>query len=327
MPQKLFYFPQPGSDGQYQNPYSYNFKYGLSEYFDVVDFEKPQSRLKSLGLLAHSFSAHVYVLNWIESIPHLRFSLLQTVIVLLSLKILKWRNSEIVWMFHNIRPHQGENWKTRLITNWMFENSSLIVSHSQEASAYAKERAKCEVIYKCHPVTEIEVADGRKEKLFDVLIWGSIYPYKGIVEFLSNSEILKLDLKIKIIGLCKDKMLDSQIRSYVNEHVSYENRKAGFKEIATYCKAAKYVLFPYIGKCVSSSGALIDTIVMGGIPVGPKVGAFEDLSKEGVCLVYNSTKELINIIKENNSVSEVKRKAFISDNSWEKFANYLSTVL
>lgn len=327
MAQKLFYFPQPGADGQYQNPYSYNFKLGLQDFFDVVDFEKPQTRLKSLGLLTHSTAAHIYILNWVESIPHLKFSLLQTLIVLFSLKIMKLRGAEIVWMFHNIKPHQGENWKTHLISKWLFENSSIIISHSREAASYASERAKCKVIYKCHPVTNIELTEQPLKNPFDVFIWGSIFPYKGIVEFLSNPAVLQLDLNIKIIGLCKDKMLDAQIRSYVNEHVSYENRKADFAEIAANCKTAKYVLFPYVGKCVSSSGALIDTIVMGGVPVGPKVGAFEDLATEGVCLVYSSTEELVSILNRNNSYSETKRKAFIADNSWERFANFLSTVL
>ena len=91
MAQKLFYFPQPDSGGKYQNPYSYNFKHGLQQFFDVVDSEKSQTKLKSLGLLTHSAAAHIYILNWVESIPHLRFSLFQTMIVLFSLKIMKLR--------------------------------------------------------------------------------------------------------------------------------------------------------------------------------------------------------------------------------------------
>ena len=328
MAQKLFYFPQPDSGGKYQNPYSYNFKHGLQQFFDVVDSEKSQTKLKSLGLLTHSAAAHIYILNWVESIPHLRFSLFQTMIVLFSLKIMKLRNSEIVWMFHNIRPHQGENWKTRLISDWLFENASLIISHSREAANYAKKKAKCKVIYRCHPVTEIKLAEVSLKDPFDVFIWGSIYPYKGIMEFLSNPVISQLNLKIKIIGQCTDKTLDAQIRSYVKGHVIYENRKADYSEIAANCKSAKFVLFTYVGKCVSSSGALIDTIVMGGIPVGPKIGAFDDLSKDGVCLVYSDTEELVRILKGNNSTfSEIKRKTFISDNSWENFIENLSTVL
>ena len=250
----------------------------------------------------------------------MRFGLIQLFLVMIALMTLKLRRAKIIWMFHNIRPHQGENWMTHCISSWLYKNSTLIVSHSQEAAEYASQRAKCKVIYKCHPVMPIDVAP-RQEIVepFDVFIWGAILPYKGIVEFVSLPEILKSNLKVKIIGTCKDKELEKKIRHYTDSHIFYDNRCADFAEISANCRAAKYVLFPYVGKCVSSSGALIDTIALGGTPVGPNVGAFRDLASENVCITYRNYEELIKILNSEKK-NMVDPSNFISNNSWDKFA-------
>jgi hypothetical protein len=76
---------------------------------------------------------------------------------------------------------------------------------------------------------------------------------------------------------------------------SFENNRASFEEIAWYCTHCHYVLFPYLRGSISSSGLLIDTVAMGGTPIGPALGAFKDLSDEGVCLIYNSIQEMVSI--------------------------------
>ncbi|WP_194968036.1 hypothetical protein [Klebsiella pneumoniae] len=49
---------------------------------------------------------------------------------------------------------------------------------------------------------------------------------------------------------------------------------------------SKCVLFPYKSGSISSSGALMDTIALGGVAIGPDVGAFKDLEKKGYARLF-----------------------------------------
>ena len=86
---------------------------------------------------------------------------------------------------------------------------------------------------------------------------------------------------------------------------------------------SKYVLFPYTGDCVSSSGALIDTIALGGCPIGPNKGAFKDLAEEGVCTVYQDYDELFSILGKPSHFNNSKMTEFSARNSWDAFADIL----
>lgn len=72
----------------------------------------------------------------------------------------------------------------------------------------------------------------------------------------------KNEFKIRIVGTCVDSELDKRIKKLTNSNVVYENRRASFGEIAKQVCLSKYVLFPYVGNSISSSGALIDTLVL-----------------------------------------------------------------
>lgn len=326
---KVYYYPQPDKNGKYKNNYSKYYKDSLQRYADIVANNKPQSHPNSLSLFKHCFSANVYILNWVESIPFLKFGYIQFFIAMISLCIIKCRKRKIIWMFHNLVPHQGENTLSKQLSEWMFKNASAIIAHSREAAGYARIKSKCSVYYRCHPVPPIYKLPcvEKDKKDFDVLIWGTIYAYKGVYEFISLKELQESNLKVKIIGICTDPVLEAKICSMTNKNITFENRMADFSEISALCENSYYVLFPYIGKSVSSSGALIDTISLGGTPVGPNVGAFKDLNVEGVCATYTSTEEMMQIIKERRfKLSKEKRKEFLTDNSWETFGEFVSRL-
>lgn len=316
----LYYFPSASRKG-YSNPYSLHYKKTLEGFFKVLEKENRPAKMLSWNFIKNSFIADVFILNWLENIPFLRLWYIQYILVLLGLKIIRWRKKKIVWMFHNIHPHQGNNKYSRKIQDILFSQASLIISHSQEAAEYARQKADNKVIYKCHPVSAIPVKPFKgKVEPCDVLIWGAILPYKGVFEFVSNTYIQKSNLRVRIIGKCSDKVLCNKINSQCNEYITFENRHIDFDELAACIVQSRYVLFPYVGDCVSSSGALIDTIVLGGIPVGPHKGAFKDLKEEGVCITYQSKDELIEILNEQVELKQEYLNEFISKNSWNNFA-------
>lgn len=323
----LYYFPSASRHG-YPNPYSIHYKKALEHYFKVLDKENAPRFFLSWCFLKHSFVADIFIVNWLESIPFLRLGYVQYLLVLFGLRIIQWRKKEIIWMFHNIHPHQGDNKYSKKIQNILFKQSKLIISHSQKAAEYARQRTYTKVIYKCHPVSQISVNPFKEDvEPCDVLIWGTILPYKGVYEFISEKNVQSSNLRIRIIGKCSDNELCDILKSKCNERITFENRRVDFDELAACIAHTRYVLFPYIGDCVSSSGALIDTISLGGIPIGPCVGAFKDLEMEGVCLTYNKTDELVELLKGNSTLAADNINSFMSNNSWQNLASEIKNQI
>lgn len=326
MHNKVFYFPSAGRKG-YCNPYSLHYKNALVKRFELLDINGSWYFAACIPLFINSFKADIFIFNWIESICFNRFGKIQYFVVLLALFIIKIRRGKIIWMFHNKHPHQGVNYFTKHIHSFLFRNSSLIISHSKEAAEYAKTQTNKTVVYRCHPICSINVKINKSVPKCDILIWGTILPYKGIVEFLIQNSVRDTDLKIIILGKCNDTGLSNEIRKYCSTYVNFENRHADFSEIASYICNCRYVLFPYIGDCVSSSGALIDSIAMHGFVCGPDKGAFKDLQEVGIAITYNSYDELFHILEEPYSIREETRKKFMSDNSWDNFAQFIANEL
>lgn len=321
MKERVYYFP-PAGKGGYPNPYSLNFKQALQSYFEVLDKENKPSLMSGLSLLFYAFRADIYILNWIEGIIFHRLGIVQYALARLSIWMIKRRKKKIVWMFHNIHPHQGENYFSRQMQKVLYKSANLIVSHSREAADYASKNAGKRVLYVCHPVKPLSVVPLRTDIVMDVLIWGAIFPYKGVKEFLQELQSRNLGLKVYIVGKCADQHLADSIDRLCGEKIIFENRRASFEELAGLMQSCKYVLFPYVGDCVSSSGALIDTIVLGGYPVGPDKGAFRDLAAEGVCSIYRDYDDLFTLLKRERT-GELQAADFIKRNSWEAFAEYL----
>lgn len=324
---KLYFYPSCPREG-YTNPYCINYKHAIGTEFRLLDADNKITKMKTATLLRYSFVADVVILNWIENVANLRMGKLQYLLTWLSFLILRIRKKKIVWMFHNITPHEGRDKYSDHICDYLYEQASLIISHSEEAANYAKQFAKCPVECICHPISNPShsVYEGTLKPV-DILIWGAILPYKGVLEFLQSCKDSLKDFRILILGKCKDSRLRSQIEEYAIDNVSFENRFADFDELAAYIKKSKYVLFPYVGESVSSSGVLMDTLAMGGCPVGPNKGAFRDLQEEGVCLCYNDYDELIDIINKDAILSVKQREDFVANNSWSHFSEKLKKLL
>lgn len=322
----LYYYPP----GEYGNPYSINYKRALSDYYDVMESDNAHPKYNMLGeyIFKRSFQADIYIYNWIENIGDYKFPFIQWLFTILAVIVIKMRGKKLIWMFHNIHPHNGVSFYSKTVSWLLFRFSSLIVSHSKDAAEYAKSKSSWQVVYKCHPIKAFDSKEleyeGKIEKC-DVLIWGSIIRYKGIAEFISLPEVQQSNLRIRIIGKSSDKNLIDEIKKYCNERIVLDEKRASFGEIAAYCKSSKYVLFPYIGDCVSSSGALIDTIAMGGNPVGPNIGAFKDLKEEGICSTYNTYDNLLEILMSARPI--ICSDAFVKKNNWESFANFINNTI
>lgn len=402
MKRRIYVSPSANRKSGYPNRYFVVLKENLGEYFDVLDSGNEPYLTQGWALLKHSFKADIFLLSFVETIAFHKLAFIQYLMVRLSFLVMRLRRGRIVFIFHNPRPHKGENWMSRSLTRMQLTQSCLVVSHSCETAAFARALLSeygCspdKVRYICHPIVDPSASVGgvsgcasARASSFgasaaclaavsasaapsdEVLIWGNILPYKGVLEFVSSPAVRAAGLNVRIVGRCKDASLAAAIEKAVGQcdagqsaegfvsadsgssesgsvcqecskdgdslgsvipdaatfhrtRIVFENRAADFEELAVLIRSSRHVLFPYLPGSVSSSGVLMDTLSMGGNPVGPAIGAFADLARENVCDVYGSEAEMIEILKSDRRVNPETLKDFISRNSWQAYAKFFA---
>lgn len=393
MKRRIYVSPSANRKSGYPNRYFVILKENLAEYFDVLDSDNEPYLTQGWALLKHSFKADIFLLSFVETIAFHKLAFIQYLMVRLSFLVMRMRRGKIVFIFHNPRPHKGENWMSRSLTRLQLERSCLVISHSCETASFARGllseygRSPDKVRYICHPIVDSSAADASGEAhgalaagsvaaveagaSDEILIWGNILPYKGVLEFVSSQAVQAAGLKVRIVGQCKDPSLAADIENAValcnagesasgfvpadggssesgsacqefskdgeplgsvipdavtfhRTKIVFENRAADFDELTSLIRSSRHVLFPYLPGSVSSSGVLMDTLSMGGSPVGPAIGAFADLARENVCLVYGSEAEMIEILKSDRRINPDTLRDFISRNSWHSYAKFFA---
>ena len=310
----------------YPNRYFYRLKQALSEHFRVLEADNKPCLMQGTALVFNSLRADVFLLSFVETIAFHKLAWIQQWMALAALRIMKIRRRKIFFIFHNPRPHKGETPISRRLTDAQLRQADVVIAHSQEAATVARLRLAVlaedpgKVCYIAHPVTPFTGQAAPAVAPFDILIWGDILPYKGVLEFVREPALAESGLRVRIIGRCADPVYARELEVSLPAGVSFENRRAPFEELASLSKAARYVLFPYLPGSVSSSGVLMDTLALGGTPVGPAIGAFSDLAEEGLCLTYSSVEELFVILSGKQGIDPDRRTAFIRKHSWEAFA-------
>lgn len=335
----IYFYPPLRKDERkvVNNPYCHEFINSLSTTFNIN--KKSKHSVDILDFLFSAFKNDVVILNWIENVATKRFAVIQFIIALLVFTVLKIRNVKIIWVMHNIFPHRGNNILVKLILNFLYNKSDIIITHSRQAEAFlrANKQVRGEVIFIHHPINKslinvkssISRCIDKKNKKYNAIIWGSIEPYKGILEFLefySTSKTKSIE-NILIIGRCTNESYFQKLLSCCPENIEIQNRKVDFSELALLIEDSECVLFPYKSGSISSSGALMDTIALGGFAIGPKVGAFIDLENEGLCKTFTEYAEIHSLIENIENIHTDKLAKFINDNTWENFGNYISLMI
>ncbi|NJO67966.1 MAG: glycosyltransferase family 4 protein [Bacteroidetes bacterium] len=163
------------------NPYIENFILYLSSRFNFLN-KNDYSKVGILNIVKYHFRIKYIFLHWIENVPDRKFGVLQSLFFILYLFVFKG-NRKIVWVMHNRISHFKEHlYLKRLLFKLVLKKSYFIFTHSSDGVEYARELGRTDnVVYLAHPVVFHENASQVKE--FDILIWGSILPYKGIDSF------------------------------------------------------------------------------------------------------------------------------------------------
>ena len=218
--------------------------------------------------------------------------------------------------------------------NVMFKHSDIILTHSRSGIEFAEEKYPSfaeKITYFVHPVKYLFNIPPKQKRIYDIFIWGTIWPYKGVIEFL---EFLKASgqthLKVLIAGRCINEKVQSMLENNLTDNTDYLNNFFEIGEIAKLANKARFTLFTYNTESVLSSGSLMDSVGMRSVIIGPDAGAFKDLSLYGFVYTYKTFDNIIEILKDHRSdfsTHLIEIEAFCNNNSWELFGEKLCSLL
>ncbi len=318
------------------NPYIDDLMLSFGKFINFLNYDKP-SKIGVFDVLKYILKLDYIFFNWIEKLPENRGGKLQTIFLIFLLPILKLFRIKIVWTMHNKLSHSLEHiyWK-RLIFKKMLKYSDIILTHSNEGVTYGEEMVKGShqnIYYFPHPVKDRKLATNQK-KLYDLLIWGTISPYKGIDKFLEYYSQSKLDnnYRILIVGKIPDKDYEKKLENYKSENIIIKNQFIEDALLQELISQSRIVLFTYSQSSILSSGVLMDSLGYGANIVGPFVGAFADLAKEGIINTYSDFPDMFRVIDDQLNddgqiVLQENINLFLENNSWDKFAGNVSNLL
>lgn len=271
--------------------------------------------------------------NWIEKLPENKGGKIQTLVLIALFPILKLFRIKVVWTMHNKLSHSlGHIYWKKLIFKKMLKNSDIILTHSNEGVKYGEEMVKGsgkKIHYFSHPVKDRR-PEKNHEKEYDLLIWGTISPYKGIDKFLEYIYLNKLELRYKILIVGKITTDDyrKKLENYKSKNILIEDKFIEDTLLQELISKSKLVLFTYSQSSILSSGVLMDSLGYGANIIGPNVGAFADLANEDIINTYSDFPSMFKIIDEQlndegKKIPNEKIDKFLVDNSWKKFADLI----
>lgn len=314
------------------NPYISDFVAALNQSREAkVVNEACRSTL--LSLLKPRNQGDVFIFNWFESIPDAKHWLLHTVVALFLVIGLKMRGKRIVWVLHNKESHATVRRRLKMFMAWFIaRTSTFIITHAQEGVELVKRQfpfAARKVHFLHHP-TKDRLTDTlcNGEKKYDLLIWGNISRYKGVIEFTRFlKEHPEFHLDVCIAGRCISRNLQEEIAILSPRNVIFRPQSLSYDELRTYIAASRFVLVPYNPASVLSSGVLMDSLSFGAKVIGPAVGSFRDYAAEPLLKVYTfrDFREIPDLVRRygEEPVPPADYHTFLKAHDWPHFAKQL----
>lgn len=317
------------------NPYILDFQEALNNDYIIVN--KKYNSIGVLNFFRYIFKTDIYIFNWIEDLPVYRYGKLQVLVFLFFLLLCKILNKRIVWVLHNKYSHSlQKNFWTDFMYSVLMKYSNVILTHSQSGIDFGREyypkQAK-KIKYICHPINQLFSQQRNSKKKYDFLIWGSISPYKGILDFLDflkkNKDLRKL--RILIVGKCIQDSYKNQLKPFLSKDILLEDKFFEIEEITKFASQSRFILFTHRASSVLSSGTLIDSIRMQSRIIGPNIGAFKDLKSLSFIETYEKYEDILEINKKyldiDKRIDRKELEKFYKDNNWGEFSNKIYSII
>ncbi|MEZ5082532.1 MAG: glycosyltransferase [Bacteroidales bacterium] len=329
---KAYIYPNSSNVKEHEvyNPYIIDFINSLSPYFEFVNHKNPTNGgVGILDVFKYLFRVDVIFLHWIEKVPERKGGLIQTLVLFFILFASMIFRYKVVWTMHNKFTHSGEKQKlTRMIFKSLLKRSYLVLTHSSQGIKFGESLVRGsskKIVYFPHPVKDRRPSKS-PQKDTDILIWGTIAPYKGIKKFLEFYTQNNLDKKytLHIVGKATSTKYFNKIIPFQRKSIQIENDFISNEELSNLIHRSGIVLFTYSKNSILSSGVLMDSIGFGARILAPDVGAFSDLQKLDVVTTYKSFIDLPEVLDKEVSRSKIPDDTaldkFLINNSWNRYA-------
>lgn len=314
--------------GQKTNPYIRDFAASL-EQTGEVQVVNPPHKNPLFSLLPVKRWGDVFVFNWYENIPDYKYGLLQTMVAVPFVILLKVCGRKIVWVLHNKESHiKGRTGLKKFMTRFIARRSDLILTHAREGIGLAESycRRAGEKVHFVHHPTKNRLPESLPQEpvVYDLLIWGKISRYKGVLEYLRYLKNNPQERwKVCLVGECSTPSLAREIEDEAPENVTFVNRALSFEELRYYMERSAFVLAPYNPESILSSGTLMDSLSFGVKVIGPDTGSFRDYTEENRLKVYTFREydDIGRIVARYRDcpVSLEGYRDFLEENSWPVF--------
>lgn len=331
---KVFLYPKPDKLYGTPNPYINNFQDAASKKFTLVNENAPNRGV--LNLFLFFFKTEIFIFNWVEYLPEKKFGKIQSLGLFILIYLAKIFNKKIIWVLHNKSSHhQRKNKWTNALFNLMTTSSHRIITHSHAGLEFIKlydPNSAGKVIVITHPIMAMFNMKPKTQKVYDFIIWGTIFPYKGIdvfLTFLKNSPNSS-HYKVLVVGKCFDQEYKAKLMGLMTPNIVFYDELFDLEKIAQFSEQSKFTLFTYKSDTVISSGSLIDSIRMNSVIIGPNYAAFKDLSSYSFIKTYESFEEIFDIHNQyipDYQQEQKERIAFCEENSWDNFINKLESII
>jgi glycosyltransferase involved in cell wall biosynthesis len=328
---KTYYFFPINAKG---NTYVEHFVTALANKHVVVnigDREKQQKIFRSFMLdMVRYFKADVFVFNWTEFLS-MGINKLGMPLFVMMTCLYRLFGKKIIWFLHNKHTyHEKPSFSSKWLMTYQAFIANVVITYSKEGIDFCKNNLykNAKIFYFPHPVYPEAVKIDIAEK-YDIIIWGTINPYKRVLDFLkyyNQNETLK-QLKLLICGQCRDMAYNKQILEQITPNVTYLNEFVSTKKLNEYLSVSKNILFPYETESVLCSGALVYSIAFGKKIIAPEVGAFKDYEKYNFVSTYKSFNEIESLLTHNNENNAEIVAQFCEKYTWEKFIEKVDTLL
>lgn len=287
-----------------------------------------------LSILNPRYWGDVTIFNWFESIPDFKYGILQSLAAIIYVAVLRLTGRKVVYMLHDKQSHRQLHGRlSRLMMRYIISMAQLIITHSAEGVELVKARypkSASKVHFIDHP-TKCRLSSSQTTKRFELLVWGSINPYKGVKEllqFLQSQTTFRP--RLCIVGRCSED-IKQQIEELLTPETEFIPHPVYFNELGEYIKASHFVLIPYKPESVLSSATLMDSLSFGAKVIGPRTGSFADYSHDNRLNVYcyDSLDDIPKIIEQHigDVIDADAYHKFLEVNDWPHFALTLLQLL